>query len=392
MSVGTYTLILEPAINGYYDTLYGLGEGTYYPELGVVVLIRVIQDSGYVFCKWVLETDINGDGAFETRRDFSGGATLNWTANTSYTYRLTPIFVVPGTPQTLTIIGNEGGSVTPAPGVSSVIVNDVVTLTATPDYGYLFSHWEVDGYNAGAVNPTTLKISGDHTVQPVFTYITSFYAITFAPAEPGGYYDTSYGYDAGGPFNIPVGQTVNFAVEPNAEYTFVKWVLRTDYGNNGTWDAERDYSTNLQETFKSSTANIGFMLVPVFEGGPGQVILTILSSPGGTTNPPPGMYSYDLGNVAPVSSIPDPGYALSHWLVDGVVAGTTPNIGIQMAADHTVQAVFSPVPGTTKKIAYSSSPSGIPVDVNGVTLLDMSERDLPENSTATVRANRQVEM
>ena len=44
--------------------------------------------------------------------------------------------------------------------------NNVVTVTALPGDGYVFDHWEGD--LAGDLNPTTLRVSGDHVVTAVF--------------------------------------------------------------------------------------------------------------------------------------------------------------------------------------------------------------------------------
>lgn len=71
--------------------------------------------------------------------------------------------------------------------------------------------------------------------------------------------------------------------------------------------------------------------------------LTITSTTGGTTQPPPGSYVYPEGAIAQITAIPDIGYALDHWKLDGVNIGSSNPVNITMDADHTLQAVFIPV-------------------------------------------------
>jgi preprotein translocase subunit SecG len=44
-----------------------------------------------------------------------------------------------------------------------------------------------------------------------------------------------------------------------------------------------------------------------------------------------------------VTAVPDEGYELSSWLLDGSYAGSSNNITITMNSNHCIQAVFSTV-------------------------------------------------
>ncbi|HVP41672.1 MAG TPA: hypothetical protein VMS95_06945, partial [Candidatus Krumholzibacteriaceae bacterium] len=49
------------------------------------------------------------------------------------------------------------------------------------------------------------------------------------------------------------------------------------------------------------------------------------------------------GTNVTVTAVPDEGYELSSWLLDGSYAGSSNNITITMNSNHDIQAVFSTV-------------------------------------------------
>ena len=77
--------------------------------------------------------------------------------------------------------------------------------------------------------------------------------------------------------------------------------------------------------------------VPVF------VPLTITVSGSGSTTPSPGTISYEPGDVN-IGASADSGWSFSHWILDGVDAGTNPNYVISMFDNHDLTAVFEKDP------------------------------------------------
>jgi hypothetical protein len=70
----------------------------------------------------------------------------------------------------LTIQQGTGGTTNPTNGVyTESYSGKQETITAMANSGYTFSYWNVDGSNAGSTNPYTITMSGNHTIQPVFT-------------------------------------------------------------------------------------------------------------------------------------------------------------------------------------------------------------------------------
>jgi hypothetical protein len=70
----------------------------------------------------------------------------------------------------LTIQQGTGGTTNPTNGVYTIPYSGKQeTITATANSGYTFSHWNLDGSNAGSTNPYTITMNNNYTMQPVFT-------------------------------------------------------------------------------------------------------------------------------------------------------------------------------------------------------------------------------
>ncbi len=74
--------------------------------------------------------------------------------------------------------------------------------------------------------------------------------------------------------------------------------------------------------------------------------LTITASIGGSTDPPPGTYTYDCDSSASVAAIPDICYQFDHWELDGTDVGSANPYTLLMDENHTLHAAFkySPPP------------------------------------------------
>jgi PhoPQ-activated pathogenicity-related protein len=96
---------------------------------------------------------------------------------------------------TLTTAVEGSGMLDPAPGTHSYAENDVATLTAVPDTGWRFDHWE--GALSGFENPAALTMSKDQSVTAVFAQLTALDDYVNAP-------DVSYGYGST-PVNVIAG-------------------------------------------------------------------------------------------------------------------------------------------------------------------------------------------
>jgi PKD repeat protein len=84
---------------------------------------------------------------------------------------------------------------------------------------------------------------------------------------------------------------------------------------------------------------------------PAQHKLTIEASGSGTTNPTPGIHTYDEGETVTVDAQPNSGYKLDHWLLDNVNIGSTDPYPVTIDANHTLRAIF---------VVITSPPDGEP--------------------------------
>ena len=138
-----------------------VGEGTVSPEVGdhlymenTEVTLNAEADYTWEFDSWEVDGDFYSDEA-------NTSITITEDVNVQAIFNALESFI-------LTMEDPEGeGSVDPEPGDHSYLEDDVVTLTATADMGWVFSHWtgNVDDPDA---NQTTITMDDDYTVKAHF--------------------------------------------------------------------------------------------------------------------------------------------------------------------------------------------------------------------------------
>jgi parallel beta-helix repeat protein len=77
---------------------------------------------------------------------------------------------------------------------------------------------------------------------------------------------------------------------------------------------------------------------------PPTYTLTITATVGGTTDPAPRTYSYTANSTVQVTAIPEANYLFDFWELDGVNVGSANPYSVYMDKDHTLKAIFSPIP------------------------------------------------
>ena len=107
---------------------------------------------------------------------------------------------------------------------------------------------------------------------------------------------------------------------------------------------------------------------------PSTYSLTIESSTGGSTDPPAETYTQDAGTTLTVTTTPNNGYTLNHWLLDGANAGNSNPFTVHFNADHTLQPIFTQGSTTQYTLTIqqstggSTSPTGTCTQNAGTTL------------------------
>jgi len=84
--------------------------------------------------------------------------------------------------------------------------------------------------------------------------------------------------------------------------------------------------------------------VPFYVYGIPAVDLTILEGENGTTNPAAGVYTKEEETELEVLAIPNLGYFLKNWLLDGEAAGAENPYPFIFDEDHTLEPVFELIP------------------------------------------------
>jgi hypothetical protein len=131
------------------------GWGIY--SYGDVVNITAWPSTGYYFDHWDLD-GVNVGGvnpvSITMNKDYALHAVFEFGPSPSY--------------YNLTITATAGGTTSPTPGNYIYSNMTVVNVTASPDTSYYLNHWELDGNDAGAVNPMNVTMDTDHTLHAVF--------------------------------------------------------------------------------------------------------------------------------------------------------------------------------------------------------------------------------
>ena len=82
-----------------------------------------------------------------------------------------------------------------------------------------------------------------------------------------------------------------------------------------------------------------------------QALINILPSSGGTTNPVPGNYTYNSGDVFNMTAVPDSGFQFSYWVISGSYTPGHTNAGNGYITDPvTGEIIQLPTPTSTSAI------------------------------------------
>ncbi len=222
-----------------------VGSGTTSPAPGdhlydenTPVTVDAIPDSGWTLEHWELD-------------DVYVGATNPYTATMNTDHTLKAVFIeVPFTRYTLTISVDGLGTTDPASGVHTYEEGTVADVTAVPDGGWAFDHWELDGTDVGNANPNTVVMDTDHALSALF--ILSAHP-TVDESPPTAY--------AGEDRTVNVGQAVTFDASSSMDDVGIvsfEWDLgdgtrKTGISTTHVYEKAGTYSVTL--TVKDAAGN-----------------------------------------------------------------------------------------------------------------------------------------
>jgi len=130
------------------------GSGAFY--YGDYVLVREFTNAGYSFDGWYLNNVYQGK---------LSSIPITMTQN----YDLLAVFSKRTVALAITVNPMSGGTTTPPAGVWNYTYGDTITLKESPNSGYTFSGWYLDGNYKGNAASCTLTMDTDHQLSAFFS-------------------------------------------------------------------------------------------------------------------------------------------------------------------------------------------------------------------------------
>ena len=208
-----------------------IGNGTVTPTDGVTthnsgssVILTAAPDQGWQFVKW----EINGNTV--------NSASTQITINSNTTAIATFIKIT----HTLTVSHVGNGTVTPTDGETTHYTGATVELTATPDQGWQFEKWEING-NTVNTSSTQITINSNTTAIATFTKIT--YTLTVSHVGNGTVTPTD------GETTHDADATVTLTATPDQGWQFEKWEINGNTVNSASTQITINSNTTAKATF-----------------------------------------------------------------------------------------------------------------------------------------------
>ena len=198
------------------ETLTGAGVYKY----GTSVTISTSPVTGYDFVNWTEYGDV-----ISTNASYTFTITDNHSFTANFTLKTFDV--------TTSVVPAAGGSVT---GAGSYYYNQEVTLFATPNTGYSFLNWSVNGTIVSNQPQYIFQITQDVNFVATFEINTYYVSINVTPYNGGtasgeGYYD--------------YGTRVTVHATPNENYRFVEWMV-----NNESVSTNESYTFTISEDMR----------------------------------------------------------------------------------------------------------------------------------------------
>ena len=297
---GTLRLSLMLELPQYTLTLNTAGQGTItadpnlpaYAE-NTTVELTANADPGWTFDHW--EDDLAGSTNPDTLlMDGPKAATAVFTQEQ---YALT-----------VSVTGQ--GSVTLDPNSATYTYGETVTLTAEPEPGWTFDHWE--GGLSGSTNPESLLMDGPKSIAAVF--VQDQYELTLSVTGQG-----TVSLDPNSA-TFTYGETVTLTAEPGTGWSFDRW------------EGDLTGSINPESLLMDGPKGVTAVFVQ------DEYTLTINITGQGTVAADPNDATYTYGQTVELAATAEPGYTFDHWEYD--LTGATNPETLLMDGPKTVTAVF----------------------------------------------------
>jgi hypothetical protein len=265
---------------------------------GSSVTLLAEPNAGYVFANWTEGTSV-----------VSSSPNYTFLAHTGRT--LTANFIVVGTGKAITATALPASAGSTA-GSGEYAVAASATVVATPNPGYKFSKWTVNGASVSTTNSYTFTVSTNRALVAKFKVVYTL-AVSAEPAN-GGEVDADKTYDPGDP-------SVMKAI-PAPGWAFVNW---TQNGVPVSTDPQYEYTVNANRVLVGHFAQgyrIDTAVDPMQAGA---------ATGGGV---------HGSGASVTLEASPHPGYAFLNWTENGIEVETSPTYTLQSNTNHAFVANF----------------------------------------------------
>ncbi len=226
-----------------------------------------------------------------------------------------------GTQQEFTLTSNIQGSGLVSTNVTGPYSSgETVEVTATPEAGWTFSHWEGD--LTGTTNPEVLTITENTTI--VAYFVQNNYTLTVETLGDGSVtlspLSSTYTY----------GEQVELTAIPAIGWSFSEW--------NGDVLVFNEVISVTVDTNKS--------VVAVFIPNEHSIVVNFVGQGSVSKNPDQIIYNYS--DIVELVALPEQGYIFSEWTGD--LSGSSNPAAITMDENKNVTAIFVEEAGNTTAV------------------------------------------
>jgi hypothetical protein len=183
----------------------GPANGWWY-DASTSVTLTAQSVTSYSFNRW----DVDGSLKTIGENPISVSMNTHHTATAHYTQVIT---------YTLAITATAGGTTNPASGTYTYSGGATVDVAATPNVGYRFDHWVLNGSNVGSTSPISVLMDRNRSLQAVFA---ETHTLTISVSQGG---TTN---PAPGTYTYQTPTDVSVTATPNVGYRLDHWI----YDNN----------------------------------------------------------------------------------------------------------------------------------------------------------------
>ena len=319
-----YRLTLEATPQG--GTVSASPPGPTYAS-GTPVTITAAPNTGYRFVGW----EIDGAAAGS-----DNPLSLTITADRRIVARFVRSYIV-------TVSTSGGGTATFTPDKPTYEAGDVVSLIATPDAGYAFIGWTLDGQQVSGERHYSFTVSSDHRIVAGFTLLTAPTVTPTAGGSPGGpptptIYTLALSAGAGGsvsalpsPGPYAPGTRVQVSAAPESGFVFTGWTLDgVAVGSANPYTI----TMNAERSIAAIFARAQPLTLAATSGG--RVDVAVAGWSGGAP--------YPSGTVVTLTAVTSSNAVFTGWTIDGTFRGWPTSLALTMDAPHRVLATFAPRP------------------------------------------------